>query len=260
MKAERGAGMSPRWAAVGLALALAACAPLLQRASIPTRWLPSPSFDERRPNYVILHHSGSGAAAQALRTLTDRERRVSAHYLVGRDGTIYQLVDERVRAWHAGASYWGGATDVNSASLGIEVDNDGTEPFAAVQIDALLRLLKDIEARYRIPAANYLGHGDVAPGRKVDPSALFPWRTLAQAGFGLWCDPPFAPPPAAFDALLGLQALGYDVRDADAAVGAFKRHFATEQPVPLLTDEDRGRLHCLLQKKRQAQSPGAAPD
>jgi N-acetylmuramoyl-L-alanine amidase len=252
--------MLPRFAVLALALAAAACGPLPQRAGLPTRWLPSPSFDERRPNFVILHHSGSGAAALALRTLTDPERRVSAHYLVGRDGTLYQLVDERARAWHAGASYWGGTRDINSASLGIEVDNDGTEPFPGVQIDALLRLLQDIEARYRLPAANYLGHGDVAPGRKVDPSALFPWRTLAEAGFGLWCDPPFSTPPATFDAVLGLQALGYDGRDADAAIGAFKRHFVPEQPAPLLTDDDRGRLYCLLQKKRQAEMPGSATD
>lgn len=245
---------------VGLALTLAACAPLPQRAEIPSRWLPSPSFDQRRPNFVILHHSGSGAAQLALRTLTDPTRRVSAHYLVARNGTIYQLVDEWARAWHAGASYWGGSGDLNSASLGIEVDNDGMEPFAPAQIDALLALLKDISARHRIPVANYLGHGDVAPGRKVDPSALFPWRTLAQAGFGLWCDPPFPAPPATFDAGLGLQALGYDVRDTDAAIAAFKRHFAPDQTAPMLTDEDRGRLHCLLQKKLQAQRPGAAAE
>ena len=141
---------------------------------------------------------------------------------MARDGTIYQLVDEWARAWHAGASYWGGSGDLNSASLGIEVDNDGMEPFPPAQIDALLALLKDISARHRIPVANYLGHGDVAPGRKVDPSALFPWRTLAQAGFGLWCDPPFPAPPATFDAGLGLQALGYDVRDPDAAIGCLQ--------------------------------------
>jgi N-acetylmuramoyl-L-alanine amidase len=245
---------------LALAMVAAACAPLPERAGIPTRWAPSPSFDQRRPNFVILHHSGSGAAALALRTLTDPARRVSAHYLVSRDGTIYQLVDERARAWHAGASYWGGTRDVNSASLGIEVDNDGSEPFPAVQIDALLRLLKDIDARHRIPTANYLGHGDVAPGRKVDPSVLFPWRTLAGSGFGLWCDPPFPPPPGNFDAILGLEALGYDVRDADAAVGAFKRHFAADQSAPLMTDEDRDRLYCLLRKKRQPDGPGAASE
>lgn len=249
-----------RVAAMVLALSAAACAPLPQRAGIPTLWQASPSFDQRRPNFVILHHSGSAAAALALRTLTDPARRVSAHYLVGRDGTVFQLVDERARAWHAGASYWGGTRDVNSVSLGIEVDNDGAEPFPAVQIDALLRLLKDIDARYRIPAANYLGHGDVAPGRKVDPSALFPWRTLARAGFGLWCDPPFAPPPANLDEILGLEALGYDVREPDAAIGAFKRHFAPEAPAPLVTDEDRARLYCLLQQKRHTQRLGAPAD
>ena len=174
---------------------------------------------------------------------------MSAHYLVVRDGTIFQLVDERARAWHAGASYWGSDRDINSASLGIELDNNGEEPFSEVQIKALLALLEDIASRHAIPGANSLGHGDIAPGRKVDPSAYFPWKTLAEHGFGAWCDPPFPAAPPLFDATLALQAVGYDVRDVDAAIAAFKRHFVPAETAPLLTESDLGRLYCLAQHK-----------
>lgn len=232
-----------------LALAMSACAPMPQRAGIPTLWQPSPNFDQRRPNYVIIHHTGSDTAARALRTLTDAGLAVSAHYLVVRDGSIFQLVDERARAWHAGASYWGGDRDINSASLGIELDNNGEEPYPEVQIKALLALLEDIASRHAIPKTNYLGHGDIAPGRKVDPSAHFPWKTLAEHGFGLWCDAPLPAVPPLFDAILALQALGYDVRDADAAIAAFKRHFLSDETAPLLTESDLGLLNCLAQRK-----------
>ena len=206
-----------------LMLLLAACAPLPPRADLPLRaglpiqWRPSPNFDERRPNYVIIHATSDDTADQALRTLTDPERRVSSHYLIGREGTIYQLVDERARAWHAGEAQWGADTDINSGSLGIELDNNGREPFPNVQISALLNLLGSIAQRYRIPAANYLGHGDVAPRRKVDPSSYFPWWILARQGYGLWCDPPIPEPPAVMDVMLALRAIGYDVADLDAA-------------------------------------------
>jgi N-acetylmuramoyl-L-alanine amidase len=128
-------------------LALAACAPLPTGnvgPGLAVRWQPSPNFDERRPNFVILHATSNDTAERALATLTDPAKRVSAHYLVGRDGAIHQLVDERARAWHAGESWWGGLADLNSASIGIELDNNGEEPFAGAQIAALLDLLADI--------------------------------------------------------------------------------------------------------------------
>lgn len=228
-----------------LLLALGACAPLPQRAGIPAEWQPSPNFDARKPNFVVLHHTSSDSAAHALRTLTDPLRRVSAHYLIGRDGRIIQLVDERARAWHAGESKWGQDTDLNSISLGIELDNNGNEVFPEAQIFALLRLLEDIKARYRIPTANFLGHADVAPGRKVDPSRHFPWKTLADHGFGLWCDPPFPEPPPAFDEALALRALGYDTDDLAAAERAFKLHFLPEQTFTGLDEHGRALLDCL---------------
>jgi N-acetylmuramoyl-L-alanine amidase len=229
-------------------LALAACAPMTQRASIPTEWQPSPNFNERRPNYVILHHTSDDSVDEALRTLADPFKQVSAHYLIARDGSILQLVDERARAWHAGESKWGAHTDLNSASLGIELDNNGDEAFPDAQISALLRLLADIKERYRIPVANFLGHADIAPGRKVDPSRYFPWRTLAEHGFGLWCDPPFMPPPLPLDAALELRALGYDTDDIAAAVRAFKLHFLPDEIVPGLDEHGRALLDCLYLK------------
>ena len=162
---------------------LAGCASL--PASRTTEEIASPNFDQRKPNYVILHHTGSDNADRALRTLTSAESRVSAHYLIDRDGKTIQLVEESARAWHAGKSYWGGNTDMNSVSVGIELDNNGSEPFAEAQIEALLILLADLKQRHNIPAANFIGHADVAPARKEDPSAFFPWDVLAQNGFGL---------------------------------------------------------------------------
>jgi len=229
-------------------LPLAACAPLPREpvgTGMPVRWQASPNFDERRPNFVILHQTSNDTAERALRTLTDPARQVSAHYLVARDGAIHQLVDERARAWHAGESWWGGLTDLNSASIGIELDNNGEELFAEPQIIALLELLTDIKARLRIPAANFLGHGDIAPGRKVDPSRYFPWRRLAQQGFGLWCDGP-APAPAGVDPLLALQALGYEVGAGETALRAFRRHWAGDDASADLSDADRAMLHCLV--------------
>ena len=228
-----------------ICVVLAACAPAPQRAGIPAQWHASPNFDERRPNFVIIHHTSNDTVGEALATLGNPFLAVSAHYLIGRDGTIHQLVEERSRAWHAGESKWGANTDINSSSLGIELDNNGREPFASAQITALLALLADIQERYRIPGANILGHADVAPRRKTDPSRYFPWKTLAEHGFGLWCDPPFPEPPVPVDDSLQLQALGYDVTDVDAAIRAFKLHFLADDSSRVMNDRDRALLRCL---------------
>lgn len=237
---------------------LAACAPLPVGQGRGALWQPSPNFDQRRPNFVILHQTSNDDVARALATLTDRQRKVSAHYLISRDGVVMQLVDEANRAWHAGESRWGGMSDLNSASIGIELDNTGAEEFPEPQILALLALLDDLRARYPIPTANYLAHGDVAPTRKVDPGRLFPWRRLAQQGFGLWCEAPPAPTPAGFDALLGLQALGYDVATPAAARAAFRRHFLAQDGDADLAPAEVALLHCLLLNKRppEARGPG----
>jgi N-acetylmuramoyl-L-alanine amidase len=237
-----------------LVAALTACAPLPQRADSVARWHPSPNFDERKPNFVIIHNTGSDDVDHALDVLSDSIRRVSAHYVISRDGTIYQMVEEKARAWHAGVSKWGDLTDLNSASIGIELDNNGFEPFPDVQIASLLLLLSDIKTRYPILAANYLAHGDVAPRRKVDPSVYFPWRTLAQHGFGLWCELPLPDAPLLFDVWLGLRAFGYDTSNPEAAMRAFKRHYTGADNSLEFSASDRAVLYCLLSKKMEESS------
>jgi N-acetylmuramoyl-L-alanine amidase len=235
----------------GLCLLTAvACAPLAERSGSSMVGWPSPNFDERRPNFVILHFTSNKSVEPALHTLSSPASGVSSHYLIARDGTTYALVDERKRAWHAGVSYWGGNRDLNSASIGIELDNDGEEPYAEPQIVVLLALLGELKRKYAIPAANFLGHSDVAPRRKGDPGRYFPWQRLAGQGYGLWCEPPYsAQPQSTADDVL-LAALGYDVADIDAAIGAFRLHFTPRSDTRRLTTEDHALIHCLLEKRR----------
>ena len=230
-------------------LLLTACAPIPRRPPPEINWVASPNFDERRPNLVIIHHTSDDTVDEALRTLTAPERKVSSHYLISRNGEILQLVEERARAWHAGKSWWGGVTDINSISLGIELDNNGSEPFADAQIDALLGLLEGIRQRYPIPGANFIGHADVAPTRKDDPSALFPWEQLAARGFGLWCDEPLVPAPEGFDLALALTAIGYDPATPEASRQAFRLHFVRGDHEEVDAYE-KALASCLLQKKR----------
>ncbi|MES2353632.1 MAG: N-acetylmuramoyl-L-alanine amidase [Pseudomonadota bacterium] len=225
---------------------LTGCAPQLQRASIPTLWQPSPNFGDRRPNFVIIHHTGDSAVEQSLNTLTNPREELSAHYLISRDGMVYQLVDERARAWHAGDSRWGANTDLNSSSLGIELDNNGNEPFPDIQIIVLLTLLDDIKRRYHIPTENFLGHADIAPRRKSDPNRYFPWERLAQSGFGRWCYPPLPEMPPSFDPSLALRTLGYDISDIGTAVRAFKLHFAPGNITTSLSTPEQNLLYCLV--------------
>jgi len=238
--------------------AINACAPLsVERPfaivpGIAAEQRASPNFDQRRPNYVIFHHTSDDSNEQALHTLTARGSGVSSHYLISRDGKVFYLVDESRRAWHAGESHWAGQRDLNSSSIGIELDNNGREPFAEPQIVALLALLADLKARYKLPAASFIGHGDIAPGRKVDPSTYFPWKRLADHGFGLWCDPPYPAVPAGVDSALLLQTFGYNVWNLDAAVAAFKRRFVPENPVPEMSEKDRALLYCLVQQMQTA--------
>lgn len=223
-----------------LLAALAAC------TSAPVRnpmaeWRASPNHDERRAQLIVLHQTEMDSAEAALLTLRTRNAhgRVSAHYLIGADGRLYQLVAESARAWHAGASRWAGIADLNSASIGIELDNDGQSPFTDAQIETLLRLLGDVTARLAIPPRMVVGHADVAPTRKRDPGVLFPWQRLAEAGFGLWPREVLAPPPPGFDPWTALRLIGYDLRDPAAALRAFHRRFrASESDAWLAGDED----------------------
>lgn len=220
-------------------------------------FVPSPNHDARRPNFVILHDTTSDNVKHSLKTLTDPAREVSAHYLIGRDGSLYQLVDEHRRAWHAGISYWGGNADLNSASIGIELDNTGVEPYSELQIARLIDLLKELKERYRIPAPNFLGHGDVAPRRKVDPGRQFPWEHLANEGFGLWCRQPASTIQELPDPLLALQSIGYDVSEPTAAMAAFRRHFLGVDAEGEASTQERHLMQCLILEKRAKPAPKA---
>lgn len=209
-----------------LALALAGCAGAPVRNPL-AQWRPSPNHNPRSAQLIVLHQTEMHSAGAALLTLQTRNRhgRVSAHYLIGNDGQLYQLVAEQARAWHAGASRWAGLEDLNSASIGIELDNDGSAAFTEPQIAALLLLLKDITTRLQIPPHLVVAHGDVAPTRKRDPGVRFPWARLAQDGFGLWPRATLAAAPAGFDPWVALRLVGYDLRDPAAALRAFHRHY-----------------------------------
>lgn len=212
-------------------------------------WVPSPNHNARNAILIVLHATEQESAAQSLLTLRTRNRGgpVSAHYLIGRDGRLYQLVAEDRRAWHAGPGRWGTITDVNSASIGIELDNNGHDPFAEAQVQSLLRLLDDLCRRLDIPRTQVIGHADMAPTRKQDPSALFPWARLAAAGFGRWPASPVEQPPTGFDASVALRALGYPMADPVAAIVAFHRHFrGIESSDGVLDEEDRRILFMLL--------------
>lgn len=205
-------------------LAACASAPVHNRLAL---WEGSPNHEPRRARVIVLHHTAMDSAQAAITTLQTGNSGgpVSSHYVIGEDGRIYQLVAEEQRAWHAGDSSWAGISDLNSYSIGIELDNNGNEPFSAPQIDALLVLLKDLTTRLRIQRHLVVGHGDVAPTNKDDPSRWFPWQTLARSGFGLWPGEYRATPPVGFDPWAALRMVGYDLRDRRAALAAFHRHF-----------------------------------
>ena len=237
--------------------------PAVPADSLPTMpyWVGTVNFNLRKPNYVIIHHTAQHSTEQTLKTFTLVKTQVSAHYVIGRDGQTYHLLNDYLRAWHGGAARWGSATDINSVSIGIELDNDGAEPFQEAQISSLLRVLASLKRTYNIPAANFIGHGDIAPTRKNDPSALFPWQRLAAHGYGLWYDAtvladttaaPFATDSTGRLASLtpqeALRIIGYDTQDLPAAIAAFKRHFVQTDVRPVLTDIDRRILYALYRK------------
>jgi len=189
-------------------------------------WVGTINFNLRKPNFVIIHHTAQNSCPQTLHTFTVTSTQVSAHYVICKDGTIHHMLNDYLRAWQAGKSKWGNVTDVNSISIGIELDNNGAEVFSDPQINSLLHLLTRLKTAYGIPAANFIGHGDIAPTRKDDPNYLFPWKMLADQGFGLWYkDTTGITVPDGFSSLTALRIIGYDIRDSSAAALAFKRHF-----------------------------------
>ena len=204
------------------------------------------NYSVRKPNFVIIHHTGQNTCDETLLAFSLPQAEVSAHYLVCRDGTVYHVLSDSLRAHHAGIGRWGAITDMNSCSIGIELDNNGQEPFYEAQITSLLGLLDRLKTRYAIPTANFIGHADYAPGRKSDPSVRFPWAALAAQGFGRWHSSTARDTvPAGFDHLMAMRCIGYDTRDSTAAIRAFKRHFMQDDSTQRINDADRDALYQL---------------
>jgi len=215
---------------------------------LPDEWVGTTNFGLRKPNYVVIHHTAQNSTDQTLKTFTLPRTQVSAHYVIGKDGKIYHMLNDYLRAWHGGASRWGNATDINSSSIGIELDNNGFEAFAEPQISSLLQVLSELKKTHGIPVANFIGHSDIAPGRKVDPNANFPWKRLADSGFGLWPDLVLDSVPETFNPTDALRIIGYDVRNLDFAIRSFKLHFIQTDLSPALNEYDKQVLYNLYKK------------
>lgn len=211
-------------------------------------WIGATNFNMRKPNFVIIHHTAQNSCEQTLKTFTTIKSQVSAHYVICKDGTIHHMLNDYLRAWQAGVSKWGNATDINSLSIGIEIDNNGFEPFTEAQINSLLGLLDRLKKAYSIPVANFIGHADIAPGRKVDPNKYFPWEKLAQNGFSLWYDTTGIQVPADFNAMQALRIIGYDIKRPEAAVQSFKLHFVQSDSTKVINEENKKILFDLMKK------------
>jgi N-acetylmuramoyl-L-alanine amidase len=198
---------------------------------------PSPNCGERReglrPSLIVLHYTAMGSAEAALERLCDPAAEVSCHWLIGEEGRVYALVPEEMRAWHAGAGAWGGAGDVNSRSIGIELQNDGRSPFPERQMAALEALLRCVMERWGIGPAGVIAHSDMAPDRKGDPGPRFDWRRLARAGLSVWPDAG-APRDFAADA----RAFGYPDVAEDLLLAALRLRFRPWATGPV-DDTDR---------------------
>lgn len=206
------------------------------------------NFSIRKPNFVVIHHTAQDSCAQTLKTFTLPRTQVSSHYVVCREGVVFHMLNDYFRAHHAGVSRWGNNTDLNSSSIGIEVDNNGSEPFSDQQINSLLDLLGRLKRAYNIPQANFMGHADIAPGRKVDPSRLFPWKKLAENGYGYWYDTTNINVPADFNPIQALRIIGYNIKDTGIAIQSYKIHFVPQDSTRLITEADRKILFDLSRK------------
>ncbi|MDB5016816.1 MAG: amiD [Mucilaginibacter sp.] len=215
---------------------------------IPSDWVGTVNFGIRKANYVIIHFTAQDSIQQTLHTFTIAITQVSAHYVIAKNGKVFHMVNDYLRANHAGLGKWGSVTDMNSCSLGIEIDNNGSEPFTDAQINSLLALLAQLKKNYNIPQANFIGHQDFAPKRKPDPGPLFPWHKLARHGFGYWSDDVLELAPEGFDYTIALKLIGYDTADIKAAIVAFKRHFVQTDVSPQLTQLDLNVLYNVYQK------------
>lgn len=207
------------------------------------------NFGIRKPNMVILHYTVQNSCEKTLQTFTTVSTEVSAHYVICRDGTLHHMLNDYLRAWHAGIGKWGSATDVNSASIGVEIDNNGTENYSAAQLNTLYGLLAYLKKAYNIPAANFIGHSDIAPGRKIDPGVLFPWKTLADKGYGLWySDTTAMKLPEDFNSSYALRIIGYDISNLPAAIQSFRMHFLLSNKTGEMDDREKKVLYAVMLK------------
>jgi N-acetylmuramoyl-L-alanine amidase len=203
----------------------------------------------------VIHYTAMASAAEAMQRLCDPVHEVSAHYLIAEDGEVLALVPEEMRAWHAGAGSWGGHQDINSRSIGIELANRGTHPFAHRQMLALEQLLDGILSRWSIPPERVIGHSDMAPDRKFDPGPRFDWRRLARQGLSVWPEVAEAPPDAFLPAL---SAFGYDeATPPEALLQAFRHRFRPWARGPL-SPQDAGAAFDLARRFPVDRGPGAA--
>lgn len=213
-----------------------------------TDWAGTTNFSMRKPNYVIIHHTAQNGEDETIRTFTLPRTQVSAHYVVSRDGTVHHMLNDLLRAHHAGVGRWGSITDMNSCSIGIELDNNGSEPFSDALMNSLVQLLDRLKKAYSIPASNFIGHLDWAPGRKVDPSRYFNWQLLAAKGFGHWYDTTGITVPADFNAVNGLKMIGYNTAKPEIAIQSYKIHFVPKDSSKVLNEADRKIIYSLLSK------------
>lgn len=218
-------------------------------SAIATNWVGTTNFNMRKPNFVVIHHTAQNSCDQTLKTFTLPRTQVSAHYVICKDGTIHHMLNDYLRAWHGGVARWGNVTDVNSSSIGIEIDNNGFDFFSPAQITSLLQLLQNLKKAYGIPTANFIGHADIAPTRKNDPNVHFPWKQLADSGFGnWWSDTTNVTVPQNFNAMQALRIVGYDIRDSIAVVQTFKRKYLQQEGNAALTEGDKKIIYTLYRK------------
>ncbi len=216
---------------------------------LANKWVGTTNFDLRKPNFVVIHHTAQNACEQTLKTFTLERTKVSAHYVICKDGTVHHMLNDYLRAWHGGIGSWGNNTDLNSSSIGIEIDNNGFEPFEPAQISSLLQLLAQLKNKYQIPVDHFIGHSDIAPRRKVDPNIHFPWKTLSEQGYGIWFEPNSKQTlPKGLSITHALSLVGYETKDSIAAILAFKRHFRQDS-ARLMTGADSSVLAQLIKAK-----------
>lgn len=215
---------------------------MLSVRNVVSKQFQSPNFDERNAQieHLILHYTDTKSAQDAIDILISPERRVSAHYVLAEDGTLFNLVDESKRAWHAGVSYWRGKENLNASSIGIEIVNPGHlygyRPFTEEQYKVLIPLCQRIKSQYQISDINIIGHSDIAPDRKKDPGELFDWALLAKNNLGLWPNQK----SEVKNQKSSLVDLGYRTHDIHS-ITAFQRHWR-QSKVDGLWDDECGQI------------------